>query len=184
MLGVELKSKTVILVILILAILAVSYFVAYPQWDKLSQSKSELEIAKQDNDRYNKLLQEVQTYIDKYKNFQKETMVASKTLPIKDFNAPEFINNIADLAKTGGVNLFAFVITDPVVKENQVSANYSLQNQSISLTVSGTFQAIKNFILLLENNLRLVDIQTISLKQPSEGDVMESQITLKAYYQK
>jgi Tfp pilus assembly protein PilO len=187
MLGLELKSKTITIAILVVAVLGIGYFVLYPQWTKMSQAQAELDRVKQENAAYNESLSRMQTFLDKHETYGEESVVAGQTLPLKNMNLPEFINNVADLAKMGGVVFSTLDVPDIAAASTQgtkVNAEYSVQTQEVGLSVSGTYPAIKSFILLLETNLRLIDVEQVSFTTSPGEDLIRALIKVKTYFQK
>ena len=55
-----------------------------------------------------------------------------------------------------------------------------IKNMMVTVTISGTYQGLRNFIVSLEKSARLFDIKTVSLS-PVEGLNSRTQSQLKQY---
>jgi len=68
-----------------------------------------------------------------------------------------------------------------------ISRNFKLEEVSISFKINGSYQAIKNFVISLEQSIRLINIEDFNLKKADvseenkETDLLEVAINLKVY---
>jgi Tfp pilus assembly protein PilO len=95
-------------------------------------------------------------------------------------SAPELVSSLQALANNNGLQITTIALSGGV---NQDKNPY--QEQSIDIGVNGTYPAFKNFLLALENNIRIIDI--ISFDAAPVGDnssIISFRIKGNAYYLK
>lgn len=71
-------------------------------------------------------------------------------------------------------------------KLSPVSGRYlteksEIQEHSFSLSLSGSYLALKNFLLSLEKSARLIEVNSISFSSPAEGNFFEFELDLKVH---
>jgi len=169
--------------ILVIACLGVGYFVTSPQWTKYSLGKDKLVGAQNDNQHYKQALASMQNFLDKYKNYASQVPTVNLALPAKSFDLPNFASSMSNLAKASGVVLSNFSIQDAISPTQKNPVENSIQTVLVSLSAVGTYPSFKDFILRLEQHLRIVDIGHVSIRGDSTGQV-QYQINLQTYYQK
>jgi Tfp pilus assembly protein PilO len=49
------------------------------------------------------------------------------------------------------------------------------------LKLSGSYPSLKNFLVALEKNSRIIEVENISFSVPKEGDLFDFGITIKVY---
>jgi len=64
------------------------------------------------------------------------------------------------------------------------SINFTENTSSITAqtALAGTYQALKNYLKALENNLRLMDIVNLNFQAPKDGSFYNFNLTIKSYY--
>lgn len=167
---------------LILALIGVGYFVTSPQWGKYSEAKAELALAQANNQTTNQALSSLQAFLDDYQKQDENIVKASSALPLKSADLANFVGSVGDLAKVSGVVLSNFSV-DELTSKDKTPPENSLQAVAINLSASGSYPSFKDFVLRLENHLRIIDVSHITLKQDDSGHI-QYQVTLKTYYQR
>ncbi len=75
----------------------------------------------------------------------------------------------------------AVLAGDKALLEQPFKATRKLQKMSVGMFVTGTFDQLQGFIKKLENNSRLMDIQSISMGPAQEG-LLGLSLSIDAYY--
>ncbi|MEJ0021786.1 MAG: type 4a pilus biogenesis protein PilO [Candidatus Doudnabacteria bacterium] len=175
------KTIIYIAILLILACFGVGYFLTTPQWSQYSIGKAQLAKVQSDNVQITSDLASVQSFLDDYQTYQKDADTVNLSLPIKSSDMANFAASLGDLAKSSGVVLSNIAIQEtPTTAATTVNA---IQVIPVSLTASGTFASFKDFMIRLEDHLRIVDVGHVSLKTDENG-LIQYQMNLQTYYQK
>jgi len=98
--------------------------------------------------------------------------------PIK--SQPEIINSIESTALLSGISLLSLNISEP----KQSSGMGEIRQNAIKIVVSGSYVQLVDFLGKIEQNLRLTDIDTISLSQDPSSSLLNLTISAKNYFLK
>lgn len=177
------KSITITAAILIIASFAVGYFVTTPAWAKYSQNKTALSKANTDHENLQQSLAAMRSYLDSFKSRSKDVTTANLALPVKSLDIANLTSSIDGLAKASGIILSNFSAQETRGISEAVKPENSIQAVTISLSATGTYASLRNFILRLESNLRIMDLSHIALKADDSG-VIQYDINFNTYYQK
>ncbi len=178
----SLQSSTIRLIFMVVVCFAVGFFALKPQWEVNVERRAALAIAQEQHDQNKKSLESVQNFLKDYDQHNTDVTTTNLALPVKDVDAGNFVSGLGDLAKASGITLSNLQINPTSTAVDQTPIANSIQTQGINFTASGSYPAFKDFILRLENHLRLVDIKRVTLKEDDSG-LIEYQIELTTYYQ-
>lgn len=110
------------------------------------------------------------------KNYETEFSKINTALP-KDNSVPALLNFIQIAASQSGLVLKAISPTaaspslfNPDIKETQ-----------LSFSLDGSYSSFKNFLFVLENSARFIDVEDISFSSPKEKDIFTFNIKIKTY---
>src|SRR5258708_6784269 len=150
------KSIAIRASILILAIIGVGYFVTLSQWHKYSATKETLNSVQADNQQLTSGLSSLQKFLDSYTSQQKNTTtLLNSALPVGGTDVSNLSVVIGDDAKASGIVLSSFSIDEGSSSDKKVVLENTIQPVRISLTAQGSYASFKDFILRLEQSLRL-----------------------------
>ncbi|MEO8065941.1 MAG: type 4a pilus biogenesis protein PilO [Candidatus Doudnabacteria bacterium] len=169
--------------ILIIAAFASAYFLATPQWKKYSDNKVQLSKLQSDSIRLKQELDSVQTFLDSFNSHQKDASTASLSLPVNSADLANFLTSLGDLAKSAGVLVSNITFdTSPVSTTNPVVPN-TIQVVKVNLTATGSYASFKDFVIRMEQHMRIINVGHFSLKADDNG-LLSYQIALQTYFQK
>lgn len=166
--------------ILVVAILAAGYFFAAPQWSEYSQAKAQLATATIDNQNLTAAQLALQGFLDSYGKYQAQVSGVNLALPKGSEDLADLTYNIGSLASASGITLSNFTIDESTLAKLPVKN--SIQAAVVSLAASGSYLALRDFVLRLESNQRIMDIMHIMLKE-GDNNLLQYQISLQIYYQ-
>jgi len=108
----------------------------------------------------------------------------SLTLPVEE-DIPSIINQVNGIAKTSGIIIDSINVQLLSVRStNQESAIRPIGTVRIILDVQGAYESIKLYLQSLETNVRIMDIQKLSVQDGAEeSQVLRYNIIVDAYYQ-
>ena len=177
----NLQRKTISTAILGLACLLLAYFVVYPQWTTLSASRSKLAQAQAEQETLRQAETQVSNFLAEFNDLNDKKLIADDALPSKDIKLPAILGAIDELTKASGLAIGSVSVVEP--QDKVASAPNTVDTVNLEVNVSGSFPAFKNFLLRLENHLRISDIENITLQMQEEGSITY-QVKLKTYYQR
>ena len=140
-------------------------------------------------------IEKVRDLISSYQGQVKVQEVVSMALPSEEEDAPGALAQIYGLSKNSGLAMQSAAISSAdaqSVSDADKSAAFSLQKPigqvSFNLRLNGSYADLKGFLSLLETNIRVFDLVSISVQQSGLGedapkDFYGYNMTVVAYYQ-
>jgi Tfp pilus assembly protein PilO len=177
--------KGAIPILLLLISLGVGYFFVYPQWNLRAETISEYDVLKQKNDELTKQEKEVSTFVNKYRQSQNDIEKANKILPIKKSEIPTVLADLERFLLSS-----AMVATNVMLVEDSDKAaiENTIKYYDININTSGTYPALRNFLMNAENHLRLFDVHSIDVRAGDNSTetsaILEIKLVIRVYYQK
>ena len=176
------RSLTSSTVLLLLACLILGLFVARPQWHKYTDAQAQLAALQTANSNLQDGLNSVQSFLSSYKSNSGNTQLVNQALPVKSSDMQDFVSSIDQMAQASGVLLSNLSVEEENPTAKPVPPN-TIQAVVINMSASGNFASFKDLMLRMENYLRIVDINHVTLKADDTGTI-EYQIDFRTYYQK
>ncbi len=184
MTGKSIQNKSLVSIGLAIICLAVGYYTYSTLLPEYNSAKALKAQAESENQRLTKALDSIQQFLVDYERVSKNAQNIDLLLPTDNSDLANFINNLSSLAQASNVTLAGLQLSNDIPEK---APENSIQPVEIGFTSSGSYLAVKDFISKLQNNLRLMDIQSIVLNSPSQPgpgtSILEFQIKLKTYYQ-
>jgi len=176
------SSRTSVIIIVILLLAAVTYFFLIPQWGNLSSKQKEINDLRKQTENLKKTQKQLDDFVAKYKTLQEQVNTVNNTLPLEHADTPRLLANVEELSKLSGLRL-----TDIQIKEADADLpgqSTSVVEQEISIRLIGSYPAFQDFVLRLENNLRLMDVLSANLRTDAENANLVYELRVKTYYLK
>lgn len=178
--------KNIIIIILILGFVAIVIFLDIPAVQKILNSNKEIKIQ-------NNLLIEKQAFLEKVEKLRDSYQTNQETLKKLEYilpdgqDVPNLIVQVEAFAVESGLSLkkIDFLASDLSGKgETGTTENKNYKILTINLGLSGSYFAFKNFLKIVEDNIRLMDMQTVNFSPKSgvQTSDIDFEIILKAYY--
>jgi Tfp pilus assembly protein PilO len=178
-------TKNIIIIILILGFIAAVVFLDIPTVQKV------LDLRKSVKDEQ-KLLNEKKDFIDRIEKLigtyqdNKETLKNIDSIMPDDSGIPDLIVQLEAVAAGSGVLLsdLNFTIIKEKTEEGQAPKDYN--TVSVNMKMTGDYLSFNKFLKSVEENMRLLDIESINFAPKLIGTVsgFEFEVVLKTYYQK
>lgn len=180
------KTYSLVALILILGCIVGGYMIMTNFWPAYNDTKALQSQAEAESARLNKSLSSVQTFLNTYRDEEKNAARLNLALPNGNADMANFVSSLPQLASASGIVLTNFQVSDTEDDEDQLM--YGIVSVDLSLSLAGTYLSFKDFMLRLEKHLRIVDVSNVSLSSGSNtGSASLSllyQVRLKTYYQK
>lgn len=177
------KNYSLIAVVIILVLIGSGYVIFTNILPDYDLAKLQFNKAEADNQTYNQALSSVQSFLEKYQEQQNNSTLANLVLPDGDSDLANFITGLSHVAQQSGVVLSNFQID---YSNETARVAYSIQNQNVSFSANGSYSSLKNFIVRLENHMRLVDVYHVTLNtidSSINSSNLDYEIRLRTYYQ-
>lgn len=193
--------KNIIFGVLTLGLLGSILFLNIPTVEGVLATRKEIQSQQGQLNQTTDFIRIVEKLMEKYNDNQKVLQKLDSILP-NNQDIPNLLVQIEALANDGGVVLKDVVITASSedkttskaqeirtgdVSQEKIPTDYKSININLKLTTS--YESFKNFLKTIENNLRLVDIDSISFSSQAKdntkegGNTFDFDIMLKTYYQ-
>jgi Tfp pilus assembly protein PilO len=177
----SLQSKIILGLILIIGCFAVAYFFMTPQWTRYSQAQATLKAKQAESMQLNQALNSLQAFVATFNDHQKDLAKVNLALPAGSSDLPNMLTSLSTLAQASGLTLSNFTLEQGTGSEKPAPAN-TIQTARINMTATGSFESFKDFMVRLETDLRITDVDHVTIK--AENSQIQYDITLRTYYQK
>jgi len=170
-----------LLIILLLVVLATvwNFFIA-PVFSDINVSKLEIERQKELLASKEKEIARINSYEKQLGNLQDEKEKMKTILPVEPMTEELMVETEALVMKSGmildGVN-----ITAGGNNISGVGDQVGVSKVSINLRTKGTYETLKNLMLLSQNDLRLMDITNISFASPNKNSEKVNNQTIYSF---
>jgi Tfp pilus assembly protein PilO len=176
-----LSARSIIATILILGSIALGYFVVWPKWNDYSVAKAELNTSLAKQDQLKQAQEKMTNFLSEYKQHSADAARLQQALPLSSNEMHNILNNFDTLTKSSGLTLGELSVEDSLQADQLGASAYSIQPIDLSISGEGTYDAFKNFLSGLESNLRIVDINSVTMN--GEDASMKFNLKFRTYYQ-
>lgn len=187
-------DRKIITFVFVFLAIAAGFFLLWPQYQILSAKKTEIAQKESTLKSYKDATKEyeaLQQELDKYKEEISKIDIA---LPL-DFDLPSLMDYLQKISLENGLNFSNFSLSSQSsgaggsdAKESEKS---DIKESHLSLSLSGSYDALKSILSVLEKSSRLIDVENISFSSPGGGKssdkekikegAMDPSITIKVY---
>ncbi|MAF20837.1 MAG: hypothetical protein CMI55_04115 [Parcubacteria group bacterium] len=194
--------KIIISLISLAAGVALIFFFMAPTWSSIKLLRPEVTQLEQKVVGLEELLAETQQLKEKYQQIEQEASKIALAIPQEE-DLPYLLVQFEVLAASNGLLLesIGFSQTDEEAKSPQQKTsqktnqskktNPFLKSSSVNLSISGSYSAFKNYLVALENNIRSMDVYSISFSPYGysegfgvlAGDIFDFSLNVVVYYQ-
>jgi Tfp pilus assembly protein PilO len=187
--------RDIILIVLILAFIGVVIFLDVPGVQGVLQLRKDIEMQKQILLDKQDFLATVKELSGAYKKNKENIDKINFILPLKE-DIPNLLVQVEALVLEQGLVLDKLEVNTPTeeatgrvidprdLSAGQGTANTKYKTLTIDLAFTGDYSALKNFLKATEENMRLIDIDSIGISPESEASgIFKFILSLKTYYQ-
>jgi Tfp pilus assembly protein PilO len=190
-------TKNLIFIVITLGLVASIIFLDVPIVQGVLNMRKEITVKQEELVKKEAFIKTIEKLIDKYKNSEESLKKLDDILP-GDSDVPNLIVQIEAIAKesgmsVGGVNI-AVSNQEGASKAETVRSGGSAGQEkvvvdyqvvTINLKMSGNYATLKAFLRAVEENMRLIDIESIAFSTKSReiiGSTFEFDMVLSTYY--
>ncbi len=174
-------TKNIIIIVLILGFIASVIFLDIPMVQGVLDTRKSIENQQKTLIEKNEFIETVSSLATKYKGNEDVLNQLRFILP-NDEDIPNLVVQLEALAVSNGIILSDTTITKAEKDENS-PIDYAIIN--INLRLNGSYEAFKSFLASVENNMRLIDIDTINFQAEGveNSKTFDFDVIFKTYYQ-
>lgn len=150
----------------------------WPQLQEFFSLKEELKAKESQLEEKKEYFSRLKEHEEKLKDYSEELEKIDYALPDKP-SPPAIFSFFQQLCSVNGLvleNISAQKLSDAD------KGSGSLKDFGFSATVSGSYDNFKDFLDTLYKNSRIIDVETVSFKSPSEGSFFEIGLNLRTHY--
>jgi Tfp pilus assembly protein PilO len=189
--------KNIIVIVIALGFIGSIVFLDVPMIQGVLASKKEVENKQILFSEKEAFIKTVERLITKYKNNEEALNKLDVILPT-DSDVPNLLVEMEALANEAGsaINDINILVTDDKgtskaetartggeVSSEKTSVDYKIVR--VDLTISGDYNALKKFLQAAEENMRLIDVESITFSNKTQDKSMplfDFNVVLKTYY--
>jgi Tfp pilus assembly protein PilO len=172
------KSRFLIISLLIL-ILGIP-FIGLPKYREVQFLKFQIEEKKKELEYKEEYLEELENLAARLKDYQKEWEKIESALPDQP-SLPTLFYFFQKLSAQNGLILRGISFQGISPLEIKRESPFPLQKISFSLSLSGSYSALKNFLWALQKNARLFEIEGISFSAPGEEESFNFNLEVRTH---
>ncbi len=168
----------IVSIVLIVALMVSGIFLWWPQLQEFLSLKEELEAKRSQLEEKKVYFSQLEEYDKKLEDYSEELEKINYALPGR-ISSPAIFSFFLQICSVNGLVLENISARGSVAGNKEVG---SLEEFRFSATVSGSYEKFKDFLVLLYENSRIIDVENVSFKSPREGSVFEIDLSLKTHY--
>lgn len=179
----NLSTKSIVSVVLVFATIGLGYFGVWPRWNAYKQAQQTLAINNAQKAKLEQGQAQLNSFLDEYRQHTADAKTLEQALPLSKSKLYEVLNNLDSLGRQGGITLGTLTIRNSQETDTLGAQPGSIQPVDLTIGVTASYAAFRNFVSNLETNLRLIDIQTVSLQNGETPNTMTISLSFRTYYQ-
>ncbi len=153
----------IIIVIILIALILGGYFLLWPKYQEFKSKKLEVETKDENIRQKGEYLSRLESNANKLSEYANELSKIDTALSV-DPSKPNLYNFILKTSAENGLILNSVDIGEVSSEEEEI------QKIPLSISVSGSYPAFKNFLSVIYKNTRLFEINSISFSSPGETE--------------
>ncbi len=160
--------------------LVVGIFIIKPQWERIAQQNNQIKEKQEEVENKEQKIEDLKELKENYQKIKNKIATIATALPTSKEHA-ELLIQLDTIASQNDLSLLQIKPSESKKTAKKQTDIYN--TESLELKIIGDFQAIKNFISDTEKNLRILDIASIALEKPTQGNIIIATLSINTYYQ-
>jgi Tfp pilus assembly protein PilO len=171
-------------VILIVAAGVVFFSFVVPKSREIQELRSERHALVEFVNEKNDAVGQVSELLNKYKSISALQETLSASLPTEE-DVPGIVNQLQGLANLSGVVIDSLSLQFLSIRAQDNTATIEpVGTLRATVGIKGDYNSIKEYISLLETNIRIIDLNSMQISGGTEGNVLSYEIVVDTYYQR
>ena len=169
-------NRTIIITIFLLASLVLGIGFLWPKYQDLRVLQVDIEGKRKELQSREQYLSQLNQLSQELKKYEAPLSKIDSALP-SDISLPSLFYFLQKASSQTGLVLEGV----GQVSTEALGENLDVKGHSISLSVSGSYSAFKNFLSVLEKNARLIEVESIGFSSPPAASPFSFGIRIKAH---
>ena len=155
-----------------------------PAYEEVNQLRGDLAVKSDLVKTQTKVVMEVQELLAQYQSLTAPKQIVALSLPNQE-GYPTLLNQINSLARAAGLALESVNLNLlPYAEGGSSGSNLPVIGAvQLTMSLSGPYQSLKNFLETIENNIRIMDLASLDITPQIRGDNFSYNVVVNAYYQ-
>lgn len=187
---IKINNKIIIIVSLFVVVIGAMIFLIVPALEDLINIKNEISPKRKELAGIEDLIIKTNEIKKQERDIRKELEEVYSALP-KEKDIPNLLVYFESLSVANGLILESIdfgPMDEGVKKEDRKQTEKTLKSREVKLTVSGTYNAFKNYLRALEQNIRSMNVSSVDfisrqLFTDADSDFLEFDLEVEVYYQ-
>ncbi|MBU0546906.1 type 4a pilus biogenesis protein PilO [Patescibacteria group bacterium] len=170
-------SRFLIITICLLLTLVIGFFAIYPKYQEITLLRNQIYNKSEEFKFREEYLKELSKASAELKNYDEQLKIIDATLP-SEASLPLLFDFFQKAGSQSGMILKNISATKGSSPDNP-------KKVTISLEASGTYSSFKDFIVILENSARLINVNSVSFGKFNEEEqliIFNFNLTASAFY--
>ncbi len=163
------RSILIIIVSFLILLIVGGYFLGWPKYQELEDKKLEVEGKDTEIKQKQEYLSKLEVFSDRLSEYSDELAEIDFALPIEPSIAALFIF-FQKISSENGLILKDTDLGGLFSSETLGTPGERIQKMPFSISVMGSYPALKNFLSVVYKNTRLIEVNSISFSSPEEEE--------------
>jgi Tfp pilus assembly protein PilO len=174
------REKNLLIFFLLVAIALSGYFIAIPAIDQIQALRTEIPAREAIEERKKAQLSELEKLNAEYQQNRALVNEISAQLPSRK-DIPNIVRQLEDMAGRSGLRFSGVSFSDGEMKREITITDNAISRLDLGISLSGSKSQLATYLGLVENNVRIMDVSSVSISNPIASD---AQLGLRAtvYY--
>lgn len=189
-------TRIFITILLVFGTLVAVSFYAGPEWKKFRNVQKEIDGLGRISVELDEITEERDALIELINTISTEELARINVSLPEGASAANFLVFLERISAENGVVLKSVALASFTEEKRETTgqptpggavltppATRTIKEFPITIQVSGTYESFKAFLELLEKNIRLIDVDSLSFSSHGDTKVIDFSIKAKTYYQ-
>jgi len=161
--------RPILSAILIFITLILGLFLILPKYQDLKSSQIKIKEVQKEIKQWEEYFSNLEKVSQELKNYTEVLSKIDSAIP-SEFSLPSLFNFIQKISSQSGLVLKEV----GSVTASPISQNSNIQKNSFTVSLSGSYSSLKNFLSILEKSARFLEVESISFSSPTEKEGVSS----------
>lgn len=167
------KYIPIVIIFLFVVLFLGAYFFWWPKYLETKDLRVQLENKEEDLRKREAYLSELNDISKKLSDEHSDAINKINWALPADNLMPALFNFVLKTASENGL------VVDDIGWKSSAQKDSNVQDIPLSISVSGSYSSLKNFLTALYKSARLVEVDSINFSSPSKGEMFDAKISLR-----
>lgn len=180
-------SKTYFSIVILIAALAGAALFVWPKYQELNSMRDNIKTKEIELRSKTEYFDDIKRISEELKAYEASLAKISSALPADPF-LPETFNFLQNAASQAGLVLAEVSVGNITTLDgkpltgDETGAPTGVKAISLSIELSGSYEALKSFLAVTEQSARIIEIKNIRFEEPEEDEPFSFKLDILVYY--